>query len=218
MSDHDKVMKVFDGLPLEYDSLVNPLLAQLPPPSFERTRAFLLAYEARLASRPRNTQGGQPQGSFSQTPQQPNQRRGQQLRYTNNASRFSSGILGIAPVQCQWCDEFGHTVCTCPSHSSSLAAGSRNQSLAVLQLDDSTWYPDTGASAHMTSNPGNLLSSSPYHGNEKVLEMALFCLFNLQDQIQVQEGEPRVNINPWFCRLLSYKENPIAEPSKFPSC
>lgn len=168
MSDHDKVMKVFDGLPLEYDSLVNPLLAQLPPPSFERTRAFLLAYEARLASRPRNTQGGQPQGSFSQTPQQPNQRRGQQLRYTNNASRFSSGILGIAPVQCQWCDEFGHTVCTCPSHSSSLAAGSRNQSLAVLQLDDSTWYPDTGASAHMTSNPGNLLSSSPYHGNEKI--------------------------------------------------
>lgn len=67
-----------------------------------------------LASRPRNTQGGQPKGSFSQTPQQPNQRRGQQLRYTNNASRFSSGILGIAPVQCQWCDEFGHTVRTCP--------------------------------------------------------------------------------------------------------
>lgn len=35
--------------------------------------------------------------------------------------------------------------------------------------------------------------------------------------MKVQEGEPRVNINPWFCRLLSYKENPIAEPSKFPS-
>lgn len=85
-------------------------------------------------------------------------RRGQQLRYTNNASRFSSGILGIAPVQCQWCNEFGHTVRTCTTHSSSLAAGSINQSLAVLQLDDSTRYPDTGASAHMTSN---LLSFSP---------------------------------------------------------
>lgn len=54
MSDHDLVMKVFDGLPLEYDSLFNPLLAQLPLPSFERTRAFVLAYEARLASRPLN--------------------------------------------------------------------------------------------------------------------------------------------------------------------
>lgn len=115
-----------------------------------------------LASRPRNTQVGQPQGSFSQTPQQENQRRGQQLRYTNNASRFSSGILGIAPVQCLWCDEFGHTVRTCTTHSSSLAAGSIKKSLAALQLDDSTWYPDTGVSAHMTSN---LLSFSPQWSN-----------------------------------------------------
>lgn len=31
MSDHDLVMKVFDGLPLEYDSLFNPLLGLWSP-------------------------------------------------------------------------------------------------------------------------------------------------------------------------------------------
>jgi len=81
---------------------------------------------------------------------------------------FDSLLVFLSPVQCQWCDEFDHTVRTWLSHSSSLAPGFINQSFAVLQLDDSTWYPDTGASAHMTSNPGNLLSSSPYHGNDQI--------------------------------------------------
>lgn len=31
---------------------------------------------------------------------------------------------------------------------------------------DDSWYPDTGASAHMTSKQGNLQSFSPYQGHD----------------------------------------------------
>lgn len=33
---------------------------------------------------------------------------------------------------------------------------------------DDSWYPDTGASAHMTSKQGNLQSFSPYQGHDKI--------------------------------------------------
>ncbi|KAG8366017.1 hypothetical protein BUALT_Bualt17G0032400 [Buddleja alternifolia] len=35
--------------------------------------------------------------------------------------KFDSLLVFLAPVQCLWCDEFGHTVRTCTTHSSSLA-------------------------------------------------------------------------------------------------
>lgn len=106
--------------------------------------------------------------------------RGRQRQFFTNFAATQSASWAAAPLHQQclsilfWYSwvlfnaSFDHTVRTWLSHSSSLAPGFINQSLAVLQLDDSTWYPDTGASAHMTSNPGNLLSSSPYHGNDQI--------------------------------------------------
>lgn len=36
-----------------------------------------------------------------------------------------------------------------------------------IDIPNTKWYADTRATAHMTSNPGNLLSSSSYNGSEK---------------------------------------------------
>ncbi|KAJ4835918.1 hypothetical protein Tsubulata_026514 [Turnera subulata] len=42
---------VLNGLPAEYDSIVNPLLAQKPLPNFPHVRSLLLAFESRVNSR-----------------------------------------------------------------------------------------------------------------------------------------------------------------------
>lgn len=44
------------------------------------------------------------------------------------------------------------------------------QALATLSISnnqDNEWFPDTGASAHMTSDPGKLESLVSYYGSEK---------------------------------------------------
>lgn len=33
---------------------------------------------------------------------------------------------------------------------------------------DPNWYADTGATTHITTDPGNLASSMPYHGKDKI--------------------------------------------------
>ena len=37
-----------------------------------------------------------------------------------------------------------------------------------MQPPDSTWYPDTGATHHMTSSPSNFQNQQPYQGNNSV--------------------------------------------------
>ena len=46
------------------------------------------------------------------------------------------------------------------------------QALAVMSLhdiQDAAWYPDTGASAHMTSDPDKLHTLSNYMGPDKII-------------------------------------------------
>ncbi|KAJ4847556.1 hypothetical protein Tsubulata_015371 [Turnera subulata] len=50
-SDFDFVLQVLNGLPEDYDSVVNPLLAQRPLASFEEIRSDLLSFESRIARR-----------------------------------------------------------------------------------------------------------------------------------------------------------------------
>ena len=33
---------------------------------------------------------------------------------------------------------------------------------------DTNWYPDSGASNHVTTNANNLVEHTPYYGNEQV--------------------------------------------------
>lgn len=38
----------------------------------------------------------------------------------------------------------------------------------VNEVLDPNWYDDTGATTHMTSDPGNILSCSSYGGRDKI--------------------------------------------------
>ncbi|RVX04050.1 Retrovirus-related Pol polyprotein from transposon TNT 1-94 [Vitis vinifera] len=86
--------------------------------------------------------------------------------------------------QCQLCGKFGHTVQICyhrfdisyqssqSSNTSPSNAGNPNSIPAMVassnNLADDTWYLDSGASHHLTQSVGNLTSSSPYTGTDKV--------------------------------------------------
>lgn len=48
-------------------------------------------------------------------------------------------------------------------HSSSLGA------IAISDNQDNAWFPDTGATSHITADAGKLQSLVPYYGPEKIM-------------------------------------------------
>nr|XP_009779206.1 PREDICTED: uncharacterized protein LOC104228441 [Nicotiana sylvestris] len=76
-----------------------------------------------------------------------------------------------ATVQCQLCFQYNHSARECPSLGP-------NKFISDLQSppthsyampSDAHWYVDTGASSHMTPNPGNVSSVLPYNGTDRVV-------------------------------------------------
>ena len=86
------------------------------------------------------------------------------------------GLLGPNPssLTCQICSMTGHSALQCPRFPSSAGPtpDSLVPSLAAMSLGDgpeTTWYPDSGASAHMTPHDGNFVSKIPYTGNNRIV-------------------------------------------------
>ncbi|CAL2225457.1 unnamed protein product [Prunus armeniaca] len=52
-----------------------------------------------------------------------------------------------------------------------------------MQPPDSTWYPNTGATHHMTSSPSNLQNQQPYQGSHKFSLQNVFCLPSLRTDL-----------------------------------
>ncbi|OIT21134.1 hypothetical protein A4A49_59463, partial [Nicotiana attenuata] len=84
----------------------------------------------------------------------------------------SHGILGHSPFtpnpakQCQICFHYNHTALECKNRfNHSYVSNSIPKSIAAMsheEVQPTVWYPDSGASAHMTSDASLLSSSSPY--------------------------------------------------------
>ncbi|CAH9116939.1 unnamed protein product [Cuscuta epithymum] len=88
----------------------------------------------------------------------------QHLRSPNvDGSPSTEGILGAIPppVVCQICFSAGHSAIHCPSRFSPPTA----PVLLTGQANEALWYPDTGASAHMTSSEGQNFGGGSSSGN-----------------------------------------------------
>ncbi|KAL5715327.1 hypothetical protein ACHQM5_017160 [Ranunculus cassubicifolius] len=76
-------------------------------------------------------------------------------------------------ADCQICGKPNHSALRCFNRfNHAYQADDIPQALAAMKLSDSessAWFPDTGASAHMTSNSGNLRTLAPYFGSEKII-------------------------------------------------
>nr|XP_009788984.1 PREDICTED: uncharacterized protein LOC104236699 [Nicotiana sylvestris] len=88
-----------------------------------------------------------------------------------------AGVLGCPPFnpsnQCQICFHFNHTALEYKNKfNHSYASNVLPKSFAAISLEEvrpTTWYPDSGASAHMTHDPTVLSSPSSYTGSSQVM-------------------------------------------------
>ncbi|KAK4272007.1 hypothetical protein QN277_020616 [Acacia crassicarpa] len=77
------------------------------------------------------------------------------------------------PTPCQICLQYGHTALTCHQRTNHAFQAppplSFEAHYSEYPIDDTLWYPDTGATHHMTNNFSNLnLRSNPYQGQDTV--------------------------------------------------
>ena len=90
-------------------------------------------------------------------------------------SSNQSGILGsnLSHLMCQICFTSTHSALqhSCLPSVARTAPDSLASSFTVMSLGDGqeTWYPNSGASAHMTPFEGNLVFKSPHTGNAKIM-------------------------------------------------
>ncbi|KAB2629407.1 hypothetical protein D8674_034202 [Pyrus ussuriensis x Pyrus communis] len=125
------------------------------------------------SSRPNGASGG---NRFPRTPSggRSNQHGGVGRYGQRGAVQQRLGILGPAPVnrgpQCWACNQFGHIAALCPQATRSNDDISR--AFAGMHLAspfDPTWYPDTGATHHMTSDARTMTSATGYGSHDKVV-------------------------------------------------
>uniref|UniRef100_A0A1S3YP90 Retrovirus-related Pol polyprotein from transposon TNT 1-94-like beta-barrel domain-containing protein n=1 Tax=Nicotiana tabacum TaxID=4097 RepID=A0A1S3YP90_TOBAC len=89
----------------------------------------------------------------------------------------ATGILGIPPSaltkQCQIYFYYNRTALECINRfNHSFVANNIPKPFAAINLEEvqpTVWYPDSGASAHMTNYPSTLTSHTPYSGLSQVL-------------------------------------------------
>ncbi|XP_019265375.1 PREDICTED: uncharacterized protein LOC109242937 [Nicotiana attenuata] len=89
----------------------------------------------------------------------------------------TTSILGRPPFvptkQCQICFHYNHTALECRNRfNHSFVANNIPKPFAAMNLEEvqpTVWYPDSGASAHMTNNPSTLTSHTPYSGPSQVM-------------------------------------------------
>ncbi|TQE03986.1 hypothetical protein C1H46_010357 [Malus baccata] len=95
-------------------------------------------------------------------------------RYGPRTAQHRPGILGLGPTprgpQCWACNQFGHIAALCPRTTRSGDDISRAfAGMHIASPLDPIWYPDTGATHHMTSDPHFLTSTTGYGSNDKVV-------------------------------------------------
>uniref|UniRef100_A0A803R4K4 Retrotransposon Copia-like N-terminal domain-containing protein n=1 Tax=Cannabis sativa TaxID=3483 RepID=A0A803R4K4_CANSA len=134
-----------------------------PPPSFgSSSRGIGRAFPNQRAYNGGNHSST---SSFSN----PNNRGG--FNFTNRGGKYQTNSNR---VQCQLCHKLGHTVLDCfyrfdkSFTGVSLNSNPQANVAQTTQLEDSCWYPDSGASNHCTPNVQNLNTGVEYEGDEQL--------------------------------------------------
>ncbi|KAK4481427.1 hypothetical protein RD792_012318 [Penstemon davidsonii] len=195
VNDRDKVFGVLKGLGSGYEAFVTTMLKP-PTPTYRELIPLLQGHEtmklihganelgissqnSAFLSQQRsqgsrnswsNQKGKQQNGSSYKAKHstQGNQNNWQKKGYSNGQGNQSQQRITKTNDVCQICNKAGHTAFDC-WHRFNQAY--QREALAAIKLDeiqDPSWFPDTGATSHMTSNVGKLTSLTPYHGTDKV--------------------------------------------------
>jgi len=116
-------------------------------------------------------QGFRPYASYSQRYQ--NTKTYPSLTLTSNRTLQDEKETGNVRLECQICKRPGHDALRCwYRFDNSYQAEDIPTALTALHIEDpkgSEWYPDTGATAHISANPGILHTLSKYKGTDTVM-------------------------------------------------
>ncbi|RVX22902.1 Retrovirus-related Pol polyprotein from transposon RE1 [Vitis vinifera] len=172
VSEQDQVMNLLGGLGSDYNAVVTAINIRDDKISLEAIHSMLLAFEHRLEQQSSIEQMSANYASSSNNRgggRKFNGGRGQGYSPNNNNYTYrgrgrggrngQGGRQNSSPSekpQCQLCGKFGHTAQICYHR------------FDISFQGDESWYLDSGASHHLTQNLGNLTSTSPYTGTDRV--------------------------------------------------
>ncbi|XP_059302432.1 uncharacterized protein LOC132054441 [Lycium ferocissimum] len=93
----------------------------------------------------------------------------QQNAHTQNTQGGNSNVEGVfgtntPPVVCQICYHPGHSAISCPSRYAQTSSTSAFAALPTGENETTTWFPDSGASSHMTHDQGQPLGGGATQG------------------------------------------------------
>ncbi|KAB2626042.1 hypothetical protein D8674_017702 [Pyrus ussuriensis x Pyrus communis] len=173
----DLVTYVLNGLGPEYEMLVLALTNFPPLPSFNDLCTRLLVFESKHAMKQvaasshsafysaRHTVGGSSNGRGGHSSSRPNGASG-----GNRFPRTPSGGRSNQHGGCWACNQFGHIAALCPQATRSNDDISRAfAGMHLTSPSDPIWYPDTGATHHMTSDARTMTSATGYGSHDKVV-------------------------------------------------
>ncbi|KAL4338429.1 hypothetical protein AHAS_Ahas12G0209300 [Arachis hypogaea] len=140
LQDEDHIQVILDGLTVEYSNYITVVMSRMETFSVSEAEAFLLQYEDML-------------DRFKNQAKDGGARRGHRGRF----QRGGRSSWNNSRTLCQICGENGHVALNCFYRFDQQYQPGLGSSSASPQI---SWYPDSGASHHVTTDPNNFLSSS----------------------------------------------------------
>ncbi|GAB2212304.1 hypothetical protein Droror1_Dr00025657, partial [Drosera rotundifolia] len=172
VSDTDLIFLILTGLPTEFDSVVAAIHLANPLPSLDSVAATVADFEQRLKINQSSSTSSVAFVATSDSPPPPVSQgnrasgRGSSRRggYHGNKSRASDsrrqGQPRAAPVTgdsssiyCYKCGYPNHKANVCEASSPASTTAHALTALQISNQTDALWYPDSGASHHMTADP-----------------------------------------------------------------
>jgi hypothetical protein len=185
---HESLSFLLAGLGSDYDSLVTTIQTQLNPIALEDLYGHLLSHELRLShnqpsvdlstasanfvhknSSNRGGRGGHQSTNFS-----PNRGRNTFQQHKGRGRGRSNYSHSSNRPFCQVCNKPGHIALQCYHRfDNTYQYDNSSQMQALLatpqQTTDPNWYPDSGATHHVTSDLANLnIRADEYQGSEQI--------------------------------------------------
>ncbi|KAJ0102057.1 hypothetical protein Patl1_05000 [Pistacia atlantica] len=185
----DKVHWFLRGLGTEFSSFSTAQMVVTPLPCFgdliSKAESFEMFQKSLETSSPPKTAFTATNRTSDRAHQKgPSSRNNCGRNGTNGSSNHGHGrnfsSQGRRPPQCQICRTEGHYTDRCNQRyarldNSAHLAEAFNASCSMTKNEATDWYLDTGASAHMTTNPSILDHSNNYTGKDCVI-VVLFYL------------------------------------------
>ncbi|KAL3639631.1 hypothetical protein CASFOL_017538 [Castilleja foliolosa] len=196
LSESDQLLYILGGLGVEYNPVLVSITSRSPlqPISLNEVHSILLSLENRLEtienpfgnaddagysvnlSTGRGGRGGTQysnRGRSNQDSTNGGSYRGRG-NFRGNGYRGRGGRGNYRP-KCQICHYTGHTADRCYQRmNKDFVPTSNNYQANVMtggneeQKEDNSWYPDSGATNHLTYDFSNLNLAAEYQGNEKI--------------------------------------------------